>query len=146
MCIRDSSHHKLRQYCTRINDQNHAELNKKEREEFDREMQFVDISNDECDFGMGLETGMNMWHCARFDPAPAHSLSLITPSTLVLKSAVRILTLAYTLLDRDTYIHILLSLIHISEPTRLLSISYAVFCLKKKKTKNNTHNMTYTIF
>src|SRR5678815_3567875 len=29
-------------------------------------------------------------------------------------------------------IHIL-SLIHISEPTRLLSISYAVFCLKKKK-------------
>src|SRR5674536_235145 len=30
---------------------------------------------------------------------------------------------------RDIY----LSLIHISEPTRLLSISYAVFCLKKKK-------------
>eukprot|EP01017_Pseudomicrothorax_dubius_P004035 TRINITY_DN10725_c0_g1_i1.p1 TRINITY_DN10725_c0_g1~~TRINITY_DN10725_c0_g1_i1.p1 ORF type:complete len:375 (-),score=59.96 TRINITY_DN10725_c0_g1_i1:14-1138(-) len=32
-----------------------------------------------------------------------------------------------------------LSLIHISEPTRLLSISYAVFCLKKKKEemKNN---------
>eukprot|EP00658_Telonema_sp_P-2_P072808 TRINITY_DN61904_c0_g1_i1.p2 TRINITY_DN61904_c0_g1~~TRINITY_DN61904_c0_g1_i1.p2 ORF type:complete len:131 (+),score=49.83 TRINITY_DN61904_c0_g1_i1:2-394(+) len=27
-----------------------------------------------------------------------------------------------------------LSLIHISEPTRLLSISYAVFCLKKKNT------------
>src|SRR5678816_4705273 len=26
-----------------------------------------------------------------------------------------------------------LALIHISEPTRLLSISYAVFCLKKKK-------------
>eukprot|EP00658_Telonema_sp_P-2_P080124 TRINITY_DN7905_c0_g1_i1.p1 TRINITY_DN7905_c0_g1~~TRINITY_DN7905_c0_g1_i1.p1 ORF type:complete len:166 (-),score=34.56 TRINITY_DN7905_c0_g1_i1:62-559(-) len=32
-----------------------------------------------------------------------------------------------------------LSLIHISEPTRLLSISYAVFCLKKKKKDvNNT--------
>eukprot|EP00658_Telonema_sp_P-2_P018868 TRINITY_DN17389_c0_g1_i4.p1 TRINITY_DN17389_c0_g1~~TRINITY_DN17389_c0_g1_i4.p1 ORF type:complete len:265 (+),score=63.77 TRINITY_DN17389_c0_g1_i4:149-943(+) len=30
-----------------------------------------------------------------------------------------------------TFLH--LSLIHISEPTRLLSISYAVFCLKKKK-------------
>src|SRR5678816_1377842 len=28
-----------------------------------------------------------------------------------------------------------LSLIHISEPTRLMSISYAVFCLKKKKKK-----------
>eukprot|EP00658_Telonema_sp_P-2_P002617 TRINITY_DN10983_c0_g2_i3.p1 TRINITY_DN10983_c0_g2~~TRINITY_DN10983_c0_g2_i3.p1 ORF type:complete len:370 (+),score=122.38 TRINITY_DN10983_c0_g2_i3:250-1359(+) len=32
-----------------------------------------------------------------------------------------------------------LSLIHISEPTRLLSISYAVFCLKKKKKNKNTH-------
>eukprot|EP00658_Telonema_sp_P-2_P063397 TRINITY_DN52105_c0_g1_i1.p1 TRINITY_DN52105_c0_g1~~TRINITY_DN52105_c0_g1_i1.p1 ORF type:complete len:125 (+),score=31.63 TRINITY_DN52105_c0_g1_i1:110-484(+) len=30
-----------------------------------------------------------------------------------------------------------LSLIHISEPTRLLSISYAVFCLKKKKKQKN---------
>ena len=30
-----------------------------------------------------------------------------------------------------------LSLIHISEPTRRTPISYAVFCLKKKK-KNNT--------
>ena len=30
-----------------------------------------------------------------------------------------------------------LSLIHISEPTRLLSISYAVFCLKKKKTEQH---------
>ncbi len=27
--------------------------------------------------------------------------------------------------------------IHISEPTRLRRISYAVFCLKKKKKKNN---------
>src|SRR5674536_398529 len=35
-----------------------------------------------------------------------------------------------------------LSLIHISEPTRLLSISYAVFCLKKKKTEQYTHNNT----
>ena len=31
-----------------------------------------------------------------------------------------------------------LSLIHISEPTRLLSISYAVFCLKKKNTLTPT--------
>src|SRR5674536_373255 len=30
-------------------------------------------------------------------------------------------------------LELVLSLIHISEPTRLLSISYAVFCLKKKK-------------
>src|SRR5450759_5830907 len=37
---------------------------------------------------------------------------------------------------------VLLSLIHISEPTRLGMISYAVFCLKKKKTKERNH--TYT--
>eukprot|EP00831_Metopus_contortus_P029983 TRINITY_DN24637_c0_g1_i2.p2 TRINITY_DN24637_c0_g1~~TRINITY_DN24637_c0_g1_i2.p2 ORF type:complete len:121 (-),score=35.22 TRINITY_DN24637_c0_g1_i2:25-387(-) len=36
-----------------------------------------------------------------------------------------------------------LSLIHISEPTRPLYISYAVFCLKKKKkkSKNNIHTI-----
>src|SRR5665648_1102479 len=33
-----------------------------------------------------------------------------------------------------------LSLIHISEPTRLGMISYAVFCLKKKKKKNKKTN------
>src|SRR5674536_349527 len=39
-----------------------------------------------------------------------------------------------------------LSLIHISEPTRLLSISYAVFCLKKKKKqhKKKTAKRSYT--
>src|SRR5674476_1596663 len=31
-----------------------------------------------------------------------------------------------------------LSLIHISEPTRQAEISYAVFCLKKKKKTNNS--------
>src|SRR5450756_2988343 len=35
-----------------------------------------------------------------------------------------------------------LSLIHISEPTRLGMISYAVFCLKKKKIKKNKKNHT----
>eukprot|EP00658_Telonema_sp_P-2_P076169 TRINITY_DN66271_c0_g1_i1.p1 TRINITY_DN66271_c0_g1~~TRINITY_DN66271_c0_g1_i1.p1 ORF type:complete len:136 (+),score=7.26 TRINITY_DN66271_c0_g1_i1:57-410(+) len=39
-----------------------------------------------------------------------------------------------------------LSLIHISEPTRLLSISYAVFCLKKKKkTPRNYTSLLCTI-
>ena len=36
---------------------------------------------------------------------------------------------------RDVLLVLVLSLIHISEPTRLLSISYAVFCLKKQKNK-----------
>src|SRR5665648_1232257 len=35
----------------------------------------------------------------------------------------------------DGFIDVNLSLIHISEPTRLGMISYAVFCLKKKKKK-----------
>ena len=34
------------------------------------------------------------------------------------------------------YNHMYLSLIHISEPTRRTPISYAVFCLKKKKNKD----------
>src|SRR5674536_377240 len=36
-----------------------------------------------------------------------------------------------------------LSLIHISEPTRLLSISYAVFCLKKKKNNMTKKNPNF---
>ena len=37
-----------------------------------------------------------------------------------------------------------LSLIHISEPTRLLSISYAVFCLKKKNSNIHYQQSYYT--
>ncbi|CZR87953.1 hypothetical protein CDFC105_30785 [Clostridioides difficile] len=46
--------------------------------------------------------------------------------------------------DRNKQKHHYLSLIHISEPTRLLSISYAVFCLKKKNTDNYlcSHDMS----
>eukprot|EP00658_Telonema_sp_P-2_P017134 TRINITY_DN16632_c0_g1_i4.p1 TRINITY_DN16632_c0_g1~~TRINITY_DN16632_c0_g1_i4.p1 ORF type:complete len:253 (-),score=62.87 TRINITY_DN16632_c0_g1_i4:18-776(-) len=38
-----------------------------------------------------------------------------------------------------------LSLIHISEPTRLLSISYAVFCLKKKKKKHTKKKKSHSV-
>src|SRR5450756_3029042 len=38
-----------------------------------------------------------------------------------------------------------LSLIHISEPTRLGMISYAVFCLKKKKKKKKKNISFFTI-
>src|SRR5674476_95821 len=37
-----------------------------------------------------------------------------------------------------------LSLIHISEPTRQAEISYAVFCLKKKKIMQNSHEKDKT--
>eukprot|EP00658_Telonema_sp_P-2_P039493 TRINITY_DN28252_c0_g1_i1.p1 TRINITY_DN28252_c0_g1~~TRINITY_DN28252_c0_g1_i1.p1 ORF type:complete len:122 (+),score=9.22 TRINITY_DN28252_c0_g1_i1:39-404(+) len=51
--------------------------------------------------------------------------------TLTNLSTPLVTTIHYWTMNRtDTHIH--LSLIHISEPTRLLSISYAVFCLKKK--------------
>eukprot|EP00658_Telonema_sp_P-2_P026628 TRINITY_DN20769_c0_g1_i1.p1 TRINITY_DN20769_c0_g1~~TRINITY_DN20769_c0_g1_i1.p1 ORF type:complete len:232 (+),score=31.30 TRINITY_DN20769_c0_g1_i1:308-1003(+) len=46
--------------------------------------------------------------------------------------------------QRTSLDHLDLSLIHISEPTRLLSISYAVFCLKKKKTaRKHIHKLIY---
>ena len=45
------------------------------------------------------------------------------------------LTVAFGQQRFGVYTTLDLSLIHISEPTRLLSISYAVFCLKKKKQK-----------
>src|SRR5665648_1233352 len=46
--------------------------------------------------------------------------------------------LPYIIIGRvvpSLFIAVYLSLIHISEPTRLGMISYAVFCLKKKKNK-----------
>ena len=42
----------------------------------------------------------------------------------------------------DVYEGETLSLIHISEPTRQAEISYAVFCLKKKK-KNMCHTTSF---
>eukprot|EP00831_Metopus_contortus_P023793 TRINITY_DN20914_c0_g1_i2.p1 TRINITY_DN20914_c0_g1~~TRINITY_DN20914_c0_g1_i2.p1 ORF type:complete len:226 (+),score=30.62 TRINITY_DN20914_c0_g1_i2:161-838(+) len=45
--------------------------------------------------------------------------------------------------DREIIEVLNLSLIHISEPTRPLYISYAVFCLKKKKTKRQTRVPPY---
>ncbi|CZS03852.1 hypothetical protein CDFC105_81599 [Clostridioides difficile] len=43
---------------------------------------------------------------------------------------------------RDSNTHYM-SLIHISEPTRPLYISYAVFCLKKKKKKHQRRSHVY---
>eukprot|EP00658_Telonema_sp_P-2_P046359 TRINITY_DN34503_c0_g1_i1.p1 TRINITY_DN34503_c0_g1~~TRINITY_DN34503_c0_g1_i1.p1 ORF type:complete len:100 (+),score=24.01 TRINITY_DN34503_c0_g1_i1:156-455(+) len=68
------------------------------------------------------------------------------PAVYCLGICILVMVLAYLLLamrrlhDRKRIreaegVPLPLSLIHISEPTRLLSISYAVFCLKKKKNK-----------
>ena len=52
----------------------------------------------------------------------------------------RMFPVSDTELERMGYV---LSLIHISEPTRLGMISYAVFCLKKKKKNERTPNLSY---
>eukprot|EP00658_Telonema_sp_P-2_P014647 TRINITY_DN15572_c0_g1_i2.p2 TRINITY_DN15572_c0_g1~~TRINITY_DN15572_c0_g1_i2.p2 ORF type:complete len:263 (-),score=55.98 TRINITY_DN15572_c0_g1_i2:4-792(-) len=66
------------------------------------------------------------------------------------------ISLSATFADHVQALVAYLSLIHISEPTRLLSISYAVFCLKKKNhtitktsmciNKSNTLSFVITIF
>eukprot|EP00825_Cyclidium_porcatum_P019948 TRINITY_DN22810_c0_g1_i3.p1 TRINITY_DN22810_c0_g1~~TRINITY_DN22810_c0_g1_i3.p1 ORF type:complete len:263 (+),score=16.10 TRINITY_DN22810_c0_g1_i3:178-966(+) len=48
------------------------------------------------------------------------------------------ITTKYMIDQNDPTMNVDLSLIHISEPTRLGMISYAVFCLKKKKNKHIT--------
>src|SRR5450756_2228180 len=53
-----------------------------------------------------------------------------------------VLTDPVTCVGVDPLANVPLSLIHISEPTRLGMISYAVFCLKKKKKQNNKHYKT----
>eukprot|EP00658_Telonema_sp_P-2_P077829 TRINITY_DN7136_c0_g1_i2.p1 TRINITY_DN7136_c0_g1~~TRINITY_DN7136_c0_g1_i2.p1 ORF type:complete len:347 (+),score=52.75 TRINITY_DN7136_c0_g1_i2:366-1406(+) len=65
----------------------------------------------------------------------ASTITTTTPSTT-----------ASTTTTTSPYSALILSLIHISEPTRLLSISYAVFCLKKKKKThdNTTHVPQHT--
>eukprot|EP00831_Metopus_contortus_P017825 TRINITY_DN17541_c0_g1_i1.p2 TRINITY_DN17541_c0_g1~~TRINITY_DN17541_c0_g1_i1.p2 ORF type:complete len:114 (-),score=34.12 TRINITY_DN17541_c0_g1_i1:72-413(-) len=61
-----------------------------------------------------------------------------------IKKAVDIINFVGSKIGKDPNIkepkvkEIWLSLIHISEPTRPLYISYAVFCLKKKKKKYKT--------
>src|SRR5450756_2666433 len=46
-----------------------------------------------------------------------------------------------TVSDQNILTVLYLSLIHISEPTRLGMISYAVFCLKKKKKKEQINTL-----
>src|SRR5678815_4079089 len=62
--------------------------------------------------------------------SPYNGTALIAAAHLGHAEVVRVLIAAGAPLDHVNNLG--LSLIHISEPTRLLSISYAVFCLKKK--------------
>ena len=71
--------------------------------------------------------GYRSWSAKTIDKAEIQGLSKILPSIGVTA------TLATTSGWKAHEMEMLLSLIHISEPTRQAEISYAVFCLKKKK-------------
>src|SRR5450756_3204243 len=61
---------------------------------------------------------------------------VLTPGYRSLYGPYLLTTYNWQVNDRfSAYVDLDLSLIHISEPTRLGMISYAVFCLKKKKTR-----------
>src|SRR5450756_2670502 len=64
------------------------------------------------------------------EPIPKKAKPTPEASTVVLCSRCKV----------ECGIPVSLSLIHISEPTRLGMISYAVFCLTKKKKKSINHN------
>src|SRR5450756_836318 len=80
--------------------------------------------------------GLGRAHLRVIDNVSAKTLTnaagaMIEPGSTVKTDGWR----AYRALTGAGYLH--LSLIHISEPTRLGMISYAVFCLKKKKKEKN---------
>src|SRR5678816_3746245 len=60
--------------------------------------------------------------------APARPMTHDLLNDVVGQLDAEVISIAVTEMRENTYYA--LSLIHISEPTRLLSISYAVFCLK----------------
>ena len=66
----------------------------------------------------------------------------VSKSRGILYNAIKIATLSVREFTQGRILNkasaLTLSLIHISEPTRQAEISYAVFCLKKKKTKQKT--------
>src|SRR5450756_1972993 len=61
----------------------------------------------------------------------------VTPAIPLGSIPVIMSVLGAVVMPHNLFLH--LSLIHISEPTRLGMISYAVFCLKKKKKKKRTN-------
>src|SRR5678815_5846899 len=98
-----------------------------------------DIKLDIDTIGNGMTLGENCTTCHRgdnvFNIHPGTALDLSRPNAPGGPYVTDIFDpngtgIRYTPIGQP---HWSLSLIHISEPTRLLSISYAVFCLKKKK-------------
>src|SRR5665647_3866144 len=88
----------------------------------------------------GAADRQRLWQCDhRCRPTPPQLAAMLidhrddgNPRTYV--SHVGLAADGYVATDRSPPLY--LSLIHISEPTRRTPISYAVFCLKKKKKKH----------
>ena len=74
---------------------NSGALTPKSHEDIEEQFRFADIANDECDFGLNVELGLNL-------------LALVEKKNDVLYHAHRILDMAYMLLGRGLYQHILL--------------------------------------
>src|SRR5450756_2870865 len=72
----------------------------------------------------GRSTGLHVHRCGGATLAMTESTCMPHPLQVVFPQRLQ-----------RAGLHMWLSLIHISEPTRLGMISYAVFCLKKKKTQ-----------
>lgn len=96
----------------------HNGLAKKEREALDEELRCLDIGNDECDFGYGLEVGANLLYacggcacgpCVAALSSPSQQSALTPQRRAALERAVvgeglwhavRVLDTAYSLLNR----------------------------------------------
>ena len=78
---------------------------KTQHEDLEEQLRFADIANDECDFGLGLQLGLDFLAAV---PYPLHiKKSSGENKVFVLSQAVRLLDMAYMLLDRDLYGHII---------------------------------------
>ena len=73
---------------------NDKTLSKKRQADLDEQLRFADIANDESDFGLSLQLGLNMFSFSVCDNQVAHE-------------AARLLDVAYMLLGRSTFRHIL---------------------------------------
>lgn len=79
-----------------LTDINTARCTKAQKAQFDDQLRMNDISNDECDFGLGLQLGLEMF-----------SFAGTKRRNEVTHQCVRVLDMAYMLLGRDLFRHIL---------------------------------------